>query len=796
MLSDRPARRFSLPKACPEMGLWTRRLAAALGVVALPLVGAGVSGPPAAAASTGVRALMGAAGPSLPHIGATKRVALPAAGSVPIPTEAPDPFVPSTKSGSPKDGGRESSRDGDAVLSDNWSGEIATGGEFTTITGDWAVPSVSPSSRPEADADWIGIGGYDITQLIQVGTTSSATHDSTSYSAWYEMLPGAAITLGMPVRPGDEMTALIQETSTNQWYIGIEDLTLGWIVTGTVFYSAGTADSAEWISERPYILTIGGFATLADFGSVRFHNLRVSGSRLTATTVVAVDMENTEGEIIAHPGTVSPTTTSSFTDYYGAAGTASSSSQPPPTVASLSPNTGPPGGGTTVTITGTHLGGAISVSFGSTSATSFKVLSTTRITAVSPAGSGTVNVIVTGPGGTSTASRNDTFTFAEPVTYTRIYGATADGTAAAELEHQFPYAQGICPGTTGTRPVILATDATYPDALSSSYLARYLSTGTLLTPTGSLSAAALMAIHDEGITKVYVVGGHGAIDTGVVDEIERTAIDDCGGGVDTGLGDIEVVRIAGTTEYTTAAKVAEAPPSSNIGSAAFAAAYTGISTGGRGLYNESTGLASVVPPSSTALRTAIVSTGTSYQDAEAASTIAYADSFPILLTTPRELSPRVSSAVSALGIRQVIVMGGPDAVSDAVVSSLESLGVYVLRIAGATYSATSVELAKFETAPSPEGLGWAGTGSLVVARGNWFTDGLAGAVVGADGPSCTAPQPLVLTLDPTSAGPALDDFLHTAGTVGIGGSKVDTLAILGGADAVATATVSAMEQEL
>ncbi|MHB1920318.1 MAG: cell wall-binding repeat-containing protein [Acidimicrobiales bacterium] len=383
-------------------------------------------------------------------------------------------------------------------------------------------------------------------------------------------------------------------------------------------------------------------------------------------------------------------------------------------------------------------------------------------------------------GGTTTPSGHRPFI--------RISGPTADATAAAELEHQFTYKAGDCPGTASTRPVILATDANYPDALASAYLARYLGTGVLLTPTASLSPATLTAIHEEGITKVYVVGGPLAISTAVVNELKSTPTDGCGGSSTT-VGDVQVTRIAGTTQYTTAEKIAEAPPSSDVGTASFTGAYAGS-------YNDTTGHGSSAPSTRTALRTAVVATGKGYQDAESASTMAYDESFPILLTTPSRLSPQVSSAISVLGIRQIVVMGGTLAISNAVVTELESLGVSVLRVAGRTYSGTSVELAKFETAPSPDGLGWTGTSSLTIARGNGFTDGLAGAVVSADGPSCTAPQPLVLTLNPTSAGSALAGFLHTAGTTGIGGARVDTFTVLGGVDAVATATVTTMEGAL
>jgi hypothetical protein len=82
-----------------------------------------------------------------------------------------------------------------------------------------------------------------------------------------------------------------------------------------------------------------------------------------------------------------------------------------PTVTKLLPKTGPTGGGTSVTITGTDLATATSVSFGSTSA-SFTVSSNTSITATAPAASdGIVDVTVTTAGGTSAKSTKDHYSY-------------------------------------------------------------------------------------------------------------------------------------------------------------------------------------------------------------------------------------------------------------------------------------------------------------------------------------------------------------------------------------------------
>ena len=67
-----------------------------------------------------------------------------------------------------------------------------------------------------------------------------------------------------------------------------------------------------------------------------------------------------------------------------------------PTVTGVSPNTGPTAGGTSVTITGTGFaGGAITVTFGKTKATSVNCASSTTCTTISPAHvAGTIDVKV------------------------------------------------------------------------------------------------------------------------------------------------------------------------------------------------------------------------------------------------------------------------------------------------------------------------------------------------------------------------------------------------------------------
>jgi hypothetical protein len=69
--------------------------------------------------------------------------------------------------------------------------------------------------------------------------------------------------------------------------------------------------------------------------------------------------------------------------------------QPVPTISSLGATSGPTAGGTSVTISGTDLENAISVSFGSTAAASFTVNSESQITAIAPASANAAAVSVT-----------------------------------------------------------------------------------------------------------------------------------------------------------------------------------------------------------------------------------------------------------------------------------------------------------------------------------------------------------------------------------------------------------------
>jgi IPT/TIG domain/FG-GAP repeat len=92
----------------------------------------------------------------------------------------------------------------------------------------------------------------------------------------------------------------------------------------------------------------------------------------------------------------------------------------PPYVERITPDKGPAGGGTSVTISGSGFNAVRAVTFGSAPAASYHVDSPTQITAVSPSGQGTVDIRVSTSIGTSNAESPDDFRYLSGPTVTAV----------------------------------------------------------------------------------------------------------------------------------------------------------------------------------------------------------------------------------------------------------------------------------------------------------------------------------------------------------------------------------------
>jgi hypothetical protein len=106
---------------------------------------------------------------------------------------------------------------------------------------------------------------------------------------------------------------------------------------------------------------------------------------------------------------------------------------PAPTVSSVSPASGPVTGGTSVTVSGTGFASGATVDFGTVAATAVDVLSSTSLTATSPAGTEAVDVKVTTGGGTSSASAADQFTYLAAPTVSSVSPASGPVTGGTSV---------------------------------------------------------------------------------------------------------------------------------------------------------------------------------------------------------------------------------------------------------------------------------------------------------------------------------------------------------------------------
>ena len=168
-------------------------------------------------------------------------------------------------------------------------------------------------------------------------------------------------------------------------------------VVTAVLPNSGPVAGGSTVTIHGYNLTT---PTKVTFGS----KAATSFTSVTPDAVTAVAPPGTNGstvnvQLTNSAGTSSVNSNAQFTYTNG------------PIVTGVSPSTGPPSGGTVVTITGQQLTSASAVHFGSTPATAFNVNSATSITATAPAGTGVVDVTVTNAQGTSVTSAQDRFNY-------------------------------------------------------------------------------------------------------------------------------------------------------------------------------------------------------------------------------------------------------------------------------------------------------------------------------------------------------------------------------------------------
>jgi len=419
------------------------------------------------------------------------------------------------------------------------------GGKSATTPADQfsyapTVSAISPTAGPFAGGTLVTITGTGFIGVTAVdfGTTSApiVTVSATSITATSPAGTGVvdvtvATTAGTsPTTPADLFTYVAAPTVS-----GVSP-NVGPGAGGTVVTITGTDFSG---------------ATAVDFGTTPALSFTVQ----TATSITATSPPGTgvvDVTVTGSGGTSATSPADQFT--YG------------PKVSAIRPLAGPLGGGTSVTISGTGFTGATAVDFGPTAAQSFTVVSDTSITAVSPAGTGVVNVTVTSPIATSATSAADLFTYGPLVssisptsgpatggTLVTITGLEFTGATAVDFgptpAESFTVVSStsitaVSPAGTGTVDVtVTALGATSPT--STADLFTYAPTVTGISPTqGAAGGGTFVTITGTGFA------GATAVDFGTTAaafEIESATLILAESPAGTGVVDVTVTTPAGTS---------------------------------------------------------------------------------------------------------------------------------------------------------------------------------------------------------------------------------------------------------
>lgn len=393
--------------------------------------------------------------------------------------------------------------------------------------------------------------------------------------------------------------------------------------------------------------------------------------------------------------------------------------------------------------------------------------------------------------GTAALAATTGFAVLPTITTSQPYqGTLPDDTVADEF---------LAANPNGVTNVVLATDSEPWDALSAAWLEGMLNTGLLITPTNSLDASMLQALRFADVANVYVVGGPLAVSAADITALKATPAYSTHGTVLTG-SDLNVIGpIYGTTADDTAQAI-----DTYFGDAASAASTNLVPAyASATLYNDTTGTATVSTSApTTALKTAFLVSDSDFADAMSIAGASWLSHIPIILTPTASLGTQAAAVISALSIKQVVILGGPLAISNAVVTSLTALGVDSIRVAGTDETDTAGMIVKFELGSANAGLGYAlnTKGQVFASRGDYWSDALGEAQLGGMG-GTAAFIPMVLAENPTTVGTYTTALLNQGGNevsspVGINGNLFDSVIALGGPLAIAAATLAAMATDI
>lgn len=182
--------------------------------------------------------------------------------------------------------------------SQNWGGYVVPGAA-TEAAATFVVPSVLSSSG--VASQWVGIGGWDSSTLVQAGVDEVADGPGlVLYEPWWELTPRLGTMINtMMVSSGDKMRVSINELRANEWHIQLDDLSDGDNFAKTVHYSV-VAPTADFIDEDMGT-GAGSLEPLATTSPVRFDGMRVNSGVSALQSAEPVELQSSLGNFVPSP---------------------------------------------------------------------------------------------------------------------------------------------------------------------------------------------------------------------------------------------------------------------------------------------------------------------------------------------------------------------------------------------------------------------------------------------------------------------------------------------------------------
>lgn len=273
--------------------------------------------------------------------------------------------------------------------------------------------------------------------------------------------------------------------------------------------------------------------------------------------------------------------------------------------------------------------------------------------------------------------------------------------------------------------VVIATGENWPDALGGAALASAEGGPILLTGPTSLPSSVLYEIRRLGASKAIILGGPGAVGWGVQSALSAE------------LGASSVTRLGGSSRVQTAELIARAT---------VARLGTGYDGG------------------------VFVATAENFPDALAASPLASAKGWPILLAPSSGLASSTRSTIGSIGATKAIILGGTKVVTSATQSAVAGAvggSGNVTRLSGSNRYSTGVAVANYGV--NSAGLTY---DKVAIATGENFPDALAGGVLQG-----RAGSVMLLT-----TGSSLDSAVSSV--LGARAGTISTVRFLGGTSAL------------